>query len=173
MERIDLITFSNMAEACKVSRQTIYNLVNQLEGNPEYNELVTVKDNVKHLTAKGQEYIREKLGLNIEPEEEEDKEPEEATKADAGDEYKDKYIKLLEEQIKIKDGQIKALNIAIEEMQARQKEANILTALERKGLIETADGEYIEAEENKEPEEVKETPRRGFKGFIDRLLGRG
>ena len=184
MTSIDLITISKFAKACKVSRQTVYNIVKEFDSDelkPDKHLYITVKDNVKHLTAKGQEYIRDKIEPKTEEDKQVDEETKEATNKDAGDEYKDRYIKLLERQLNIKDEQIRALNIAIEEIQARQKEANILTALERKGLIETVDGEYIEPEEgnvpteelrpeSKEPEEDKQEPRKGIIGFISRLF---
>lgn len=184
MTSIDLITISKFAKACKVSRQTVYNIVKEFDSDElkaDKHLYITVKDNVKHLTAKGQEYIRDKIEPKTEEDNQEQIDPEEATNKDAGDEYKDRYIKLLERQLNIKDEQIRALNIAIEEIQARQKEANILQALERKGLIETVDGEYIEPEEgnapteelrpeSKEPEEDKQEPRKGIIGFISRLF---
>ena len=135
MDKNGLKTFNEMSKDCKVSRQTIYNLVKDLEKQlqkegagetlPEY---IVKIDNVKRLTTKGQEYIYKRLDIPTDR----DKEQSEAEQEQS--DFKSKYITMLEEQIKIKDDQIRGLNIAIEEMQSRHKEANILQAMKLKQL---------------------------------------
>lgn len=158
MSGTELLTIREMSEACQVSRQTVYNIVKEIEENENISEFITVKDNVKHLTAKGQAFIRDRLNISTEEQEEprnENKASRDETKTDT--EYRDKYIEMLEEQIKIKDEQIRGLNLAIEEIQQRQKEANILQAMEKRQLTE--------GNKDIEQEQEEDTP----KSFFSRL----
>lgn len=149
MKNDELLTIREMSTICKVSRQAVYKIVNEIEQDESLTGLIAVNEGVKHFTPKGQEYVKQRF--NVTEEKTDQKKENDNT---SNTEYKDKYIQMLEEQIKIKDNQINSLNIAIEEIQQRQKEANILHAMEIQKLES--------AENNKEQE--NET-----KGFFEKL----
>lgn len=147
MKNDELLTVREMSTICQVSRQAVYKIVNEIEQDESLTGLITVNEGVKHFTPKGQEYVKQRFNITEEKQEKTDKKKENDNTSNT--EYKDKYIQMLEEQIKIKDNQINSLNIAIEEIQQRQKEANILHAMEIQKL------ESAESNEDKTEEEKK------------------
>lgn len=149
MKDDELLTVREMSILCQVSRQAVYNVVKEIEEDKSLTGFIVVKEGIKHFTPSGQEYIKKKFNIiDKKSEETEDEDPNESKE---NFEYRDKYIQMLEEQIKIKDEQIKGLNIAIEEIQQRQKEANILHAMEIQKL------ESAESNEDKTEEAEKKT----------------
>lgn len=157
MKNNKLLTVREMSTICQVSRQAVYKIVNEIEQDESLTGLITVNEGVKHFTPKGQEYVKQKFNITEEKQEKTDQKKENNNTSNT--EYKDKYIKMLEEQIKIKDNQINSLNIAIEEIQQRQKEANILHAMEIQKL---------ESAESKE--ETIEKSKEENKGFWQKLF---
>lgn len=152
MKDDELLTVREMSIFCQVSRQAVYNVVKEIEEDKSLTGFIVVKEGIKHFTPSGQEYIKKKFNIiDKKSEETEDEDPNESKE---NFEYRDKYIQMLEEQIKIKDNQINSLNIAIEEIQQRNKETNILHAMQIKQLESS--------ENNKEQE--NET-----KGFFEKL----
>lgn len=149
MKNDELLTVREMSIICQVSRQAVYKIVNEIEQDESLTGLITVNEGVKHFTPKGQEYVKQRFNVTEEKQEKTDQKKENDNTSNT--EYKDKYIQMLEEQIKIKDNQINSLNIAIEEIQQRQKEANILHAMEIQKL------ESAESNEDKTEEAEKKT----------------
>lgn len=152
MKNDELITVREMSTICQVSRQAVYKIVNEIEQDESLTGLITVNEGVKHFTPNGQKYVKQRF--NVTGKKQEKTDPKKENDNTSNTEYKDRYIKMLEEQIKIKDNQINSLNIAIEEMQQRNKETNILHAMQIKQLESS--------ENNKEQE--NET-----KGFFEKL----
>lgn len=129
MENTKHITVRELAKACKVSRQTIYNIVKEIKKEYPPDKLyqyIAIVDNVTSITSAGQKLIKERL--NIDPAADEIKkvdpvEDPETTSSQL-------IIEILQKQLEIKDEQIREYQRTIRAMQQQESERNALKALE-------------------------------------------
>lgn len=130
------LSVKDLADHLQVTRQTIYNYLNELKGNVtkyEYSKYIKTLKGSLHITNLGQEVIKDMyLRKNVDEEEQIERElKEQARQAEISkDDTKDKLISVLEEQLKIKDKQIDDYISTIKSLSERLRETMYVKALE-------------------------------------------
>lgn len=182
----DLIRISEFAKACKVTRQTIYVYVRQLEAEKSnIDDYIKIVEDVKMLTKLAQDTIIEKLGIAPDKIEQnlsklKDEKVKNASKKvlqDDNMELLKKQISTLEQQLEVLSNQLNVKDMQIAE---KDKQINSLTnilnsntkALE--DIVKTnREGQYLEYLDKapiKEDAPKEETDTQKKESFFSRLF---
>lgn len=165
--KASVITVKRYAEYLGVTRQTVYNYLNELQESvtkSEYNKYVRTLKGSLHITPLGQEVLRD-MYLRKNTDEEETAEEyyrEQAEKAHREQQdAKDKLIEILTEQLKRKDEIISHQLQHMNELTERLREDNYLNL---KALEAEAEKEQEETQDQEEAHEEVQA-----ESFIERL----